>query len=370
MMSQNQIESINLFNTPGSWRRISYKVTGLIKDILYLAFLFGFFVLAGYFCSIGYVPAANLESLFYVILVIEFVGLSIILLYTSFNTFAPLIWSQLLNIKNVRHLIIGNKSFENNRQFQEELQKNVTLRFRIVFIYYFCMLTFMGLFYLSTHYLLNDNPNNVYYARILYSLGILFGIIFLIVLYELEFHSSMNLQEKEGRFAQITNSKFFSIYKIVSLSFVSAILLSLSATFLSGLFQLHIVPVALITIFLSCPILTPLPYWNKYVWSAVMGFSTSLLLFVCVDNFCGTVIKIPRFGGFLNQTIETDYRGCQLILRRGYSSKDPKICKKNEFTLFENVDVLWRIGEAYLRIDTLEGKKKFSMPLEHLKDNF
>jgi hypothetical protein len=114
--------------------------------------------------------------------------------------------------------------------------------------------------------------------------------------------------------------------------------------------------------------LTPIPKSN------IGKYWTPLVLFFCISSLLiinGTFFTLPslimnNFRIALKQaTISTDRTGCKLFKMKKYDISCPK---KKIIHPIQNIDVLWRVGELFLRFKDKDGSLRYlTIPSNNIK---
>lgn len=101
-------------------------------------------------------------------------------------------------------------------------------------------------------------------------------------------------------------------------------------------------------------------------WMALSGG----VLVLIVSIFYGTLGKsvnfianVFKFGGLNNATIYVDESACQIFKKKAYLDN----CNANEINEVKNIQILWRIGEYYIKFDNKNNKPNYLIiPKEHV----
>ncbi len=322
------------------------------KVLAFLVFAFGFLMVGSYLFSIHFIPTKNLISISYLILAVSFVGLfALVGLSSAIFVVPTLIWKTLLSVKDTCGIIAGKKYFQDVSQINIDMQSKARefawLRIRVFLFYLISIFLWFGVF---CAYYITDCEKFALYACIA-MLCVMFIGWFLSVTFE-----KLKNGNDEASFTAV--KQWFAWCKLIGFSFVSAIAMLLGIVSILYLFGISnqtfcmicfagiIVATSGVSIFLVRE------FPNKYIgFGAVSIFGIIFILFIGgFTTFSTKIVRGLQLGALANRTIEVESYCADMSEINGKQIKN-----KGCIAIIENVDILWRMGEAYYQY-TKNGK--------------
>ena len=340
----------------------------------------GALILGNYFIFINYIPVINFQSAIHILFIIAFIGF-LVLFFTNLSfIWAPYIWLGLLQKRDSCILIVGKKHAKSIQKAYLSGYIDLPLEVRSKIFYYYVISISLYLLLIWTSIFLNSHKVQI---------ALIFVSLFSFLYYASIFSSNEKQKDKPHSLfsrkymshktrarinifiVSVTAASMLFLGICFALKIVSSTHISSSLQIVSDLDTLKIVvltllfSVMLVTLTSAC-LLPFTQSLNINVWMLLMGFFSACIIFIslqAVGDGSRAIIHSLKLGGLHDVSIHVDNVGCKILEQNHYKIK----CEDNQVSIVNNIDVLWRVGEYYIRFNNNDPKpKKLIIPANHV----
>lgn len=335
------------FNYFINFTQTSTIIYRAILPILIFGFLFGAMIIVFYLLQIEYASILTFEALSSLIVLSSPVGLITVIFPFLLLFYPSYLYRQLLKSQMIFTLLIKNKTIFSSNVIRDDDFTPLN-RLMVMGSYVISMVIGINIFLLIFTYF------PVYIMKILCICSIV-GCLIGPMLYHPTKYLIITKNAKQSSLKKI-NTNALELLKILLILGGAVMPLFLSLDIIrnqqiKGFFEAHTllqiqIPIgffSLLSSFYLIP-LRGLQYNLKSILLVSLVIFSILIPTLDFNKYCGDVIKYLKIGNMHNPSLILNKEACSILLLGGYPIK----CD-NTYNIINDIDVLWRVGEYYLK---------------------
>ena len=337
-----------------------------IKDLISLftkcAWLVGFAIFAIYFFEIKFVSVNSWESLLGITIFAAILGGVILFSLGCMMVWSPMYWLFLFEFGSVAEIIVGKEHADYCKAKYKsgyiDVPKVIGGR---IFLWY--VLPISGFMLIDFYFLYNKSFKFWLYG------GLIFYFLSKIIFLSYESRLKKFLIPKLDKIEYARESisvLLILIFSCAASFFIFIALIGIRTFYPQGSelsFSNHIEITILLIVISSCGLIPANDKIRIEIWMLFVGLIGAIVLFVFTNTISEAVNRIIhtlKFGNMTNMTMMVDQIGCNIL-----TGNNANICSEDKAYTFK-VDVLWRIGEYYVRYETENEETQAIIPKKHV----